>query len=145
MESKSIIVVVVAAIVVVGIVAYFISQRKRGRGFPFSLSFKELEIAVTTVEGECHMADVAAWFKGFKLDKKKDIPFIMKGEKLREMIGEKDCTFTPPVTKPCSIFLGVYDEAADEMAHWTMIQCDAFDAELAQTLSQAEDGVLVLS
>lgn len=145
MESKTVIIVVVVALVVVGAVAYFISQTKRGARFPFFFSLKELEVAVTTVEGECHMADVAAWFKGFKLDEKKDIPFIMKGEKFREMMGAKDCTFTPPVSKPCTVFLGVFDEAADELTHWTMIQCDAFDSELANALSKAEDGVLVLS
>lgn len=145
MESRTIIVVVVAALVVVGAVAYFISQRKRGAGFPFFLSLKELKVDVTTVDGECHMADVTAWFKGFKLDRNKDIPFIMKGEKFSETMGEKDCTFNPPVSKPCSIFLGVYDEAADELSHWVMIQCDASDAELAQSLAQAENGVLVLS
>lgn len=84
------------------------------------------------------LTHVVAWFKSLRLDKQKDIPFIMKGEKFREMLHQAP-------RKNVGLFEANYDEQADELTANRWIEADGLDSETREALDQSEDGVLVLS
>ena len=137
-----IVIIVVAALLVAGVVAFF-ALRKTGLLDRIVRKAKDAKIDVATVEGECHFTDCVAWFKSFKLDKEKDTPFIVDYAKVKDITDS--LLLSQPVTKPRALMLGVYDTKADELSHFQIIQCDAFDAQTLEALASAEDGLVVLS
>lgn len=84
------------------------------------------------------LTHVVSWFRSLRLDKKKDIPFIMKGEKFREMLHQAP-------KKNVGLFEANYDEQADEITANRWLEADGVDAKTRQALNESEDGVLVLS
>ncbi|MCI5776150.1 MAG: hypothetical protein MR215_00725 [Bacteroidales bacterium] len=104
---------------------------------------KVKRVDVATVDGECRFIDCVAWFKNLKLNKEADIPFVLDYTKFQDKFAGGE--FKVPVTKPCAVLLGVYNEKSDEMPNMQIIQCDKFDEKLVETLGAAENGLVVLS
>lgn len=81
---------------------------------------------------------VVEWFKGLKLRKGKDIPFIVEAKKLKKMIKEA------PVVD-CGIFEAVYNEEKDTIEHMRVVEAEELDDETKNVLSKGEQGLVVLN
>ena len=81
---------------------------------------------------------VVAWFKGLKLRKGIDNPFIVDAKMLKKMIKEA------PVVD-CGIFEAVYNEEKDTIEHMRVVEAEELDDETKNVLSKAEQGLVVLN
>lgn len=136
-------ILIIAAVVILAALVAFAIFKKKGVIDKVAQRIKGVNVDVSSVDGELHFQDCVAWFKAFNLDPKKDTPFIMDYAKNKDLLAGG--VLNNPVTKPCAVFLGVYDEKADILAHAHVIQADKLDDETAKNLASSEDGLVVLS
>lgn len=88
------------------------------------------EIVSIIIDGVMEMfAHVVQYFKGLKLRKNRDIPFIANknSEKFREMLDKA------PV-KDVGIFEGTYNEDTNEIENYRSLEADSLDPEIASAL-----------
>ena len=78
---------------------------------------------------------VTAYFKGLKLRKGRDIPFIANQEKLKDIIHQA------PV-KNVGIFEGTYNEDTDKIENYRMVEADELDPQLKNVLGKEKLVVL---
>lgn len=81
--------------------------------------------------------DIVAWFKELRLNPKKDTPFIVKADKLKDLIDNA------PVVD-VGIFMGVYNEETNEITNYEIVVADALDEETSNTINKGKDGIVVL-
>lgn len=98
-----------------------------------------VDVTLNLIQGVIDfLKDVVSFFKKLKLDKRKDIPFIMNGEEFCKMLHKA------PV-KNAGIFEAVFDEEAGEITASRELQADGLDRRTREALESAEDGLVVLS
>lgn len=82
--------------------------------------------------------DIVNWFKSLRLQKNKDIPFIMDGDVLREQLQNA------PVEN-VGIFEAVFDEEENCITAKKALNADEIDDRTAEVLSKSRDGIVVLN
>lgn len=111
-------------------------------------------LSVKVVEGTLSFNDVVGWFKSQNLNKEKDTPFIALFDEVKQMLlGDKleaKSDFSiPPLSeigqhedKKARMFLGVYNEDADEIMPSLLIFADAFDEKTSEVFG--DESIVVL-
>ncbi len=97
------------------------------------------DLIVTIIEGIISFAQhVVGWFRGLRLRKNRDIPFIADASnpKFKEMLHQA------PV-KEVGIFEGVYNEETDEITNYQYIEAEDLDEKTSETLGN--EPLVVLS
>lgn len=82
--------------------------------------------------------EVVDYFKSLALDPRKDTPFLIDAETLKEKIKN-----APRVD--VGIFEGVYNEDTNEITNVRQVEADALDGQTKNVLSKADDGIVALS
>ena len=82
--------------------------------------------------------EVVNYFKKLALDPRKDTPFLIDSEVLKEKIKN-----APRVN--VGIFEGVYDEDTNEITNVRQVEADALDEQTQDVLSKADEGIVALS
>lgn len=94
------------------------------------------DIVVNIIHGIISMVEhVVGYFKGLKLRKGRDVPFIADEQKLAEMIHGA------PVVE-CGIFEGTYNEETNEIENYRVIAGDGLDSSIKQILDKEKLVVL---
>lgn len=82
--------------------------------------------------------DIVNWFKPLKLQKNKDIPFIMKGNALREQLPNVQFDNV-------AIMEAVYDEKEQKITACRLLIAESIDNRTMEVLSKSKDGIVVLN
>lgn len=83
----------------------------------------------------CYLEHVLKYFKGLELDRRKENPFVIKGDLFRKLLRQA------PV-KGAGIFEAVYDEEFDEIFASRELQSEDVDQQTKERLSQG-DGMFI--
>ena len=95
------------------------------------------DIVVNVINGIISMAEhVVGYFKGLKLRKGHDVPFIADETKLSELIHGA------PVVD-CGIFEGTYNEDTNKIENYRVLEGDELDPKIKETLDK--ETLVVLS
>ena len=78
---------------------------------------------------------VVDYFRGLKLRRGRDIPFIADERKLADLIHKAP-------QKNVGIFQGVYNEDTDKIEHYRSLEADEMDEDLKRTLGREKLVVL---
>ena len=113
--------IVIIAAVVGGIVYYQLKKKS------------DIQLNEEVVDTELLMDDVISFFKMQKLDQKKHIPFMAKGDST-----EFRKLFHAPYPKAkegyCSLLIGVYDEQTQEIIVSKLIHAKLLDRKILEIL-----------
>ena len=96
------------------------------------------EIIATIIDGAISFFNhIVGWFKGLKLKKGRDVPFIADAnkEKFKELIHKAP-------TKNVGIFEGVYNEDTEEITEYRYLDAEEIDDATRDTLD-GEDVVVL--
>ena len=82
--------------------------------------------------------NIVGWFKGLRLKKEEDIPFVInaKDPQFREMLKNAP-------QKNVGLFEGVFNERTDEITHHEYLAADAIDNQTRQVIGN--ESVVVLT
>lgn len=107
---------------------FFLTKCSRRKEKHLSIDFSKLQIE--EVEGVVKLIDIVAWFKSLNLQAEKDTPFMIDGERVKELIDN-----APDLTD--SVFAGVYSETSETLKCYKAFRGEAFDKELKDVLAHA--------
>ena len=132
------IIVLIVLIVVVIATIYIICKKKQEKN---KIVLSPENTSTTTVEGELPFADVVSYFKTLNLNKKEDVPFICRGsERVKDLFNVYQPKFE--LVGYIWLFIGVYNEAKEEITEYKVIYAKEFDAKLKETFGD-EDFVIL--
>lgn len=100
-----------------------------------SKSKKKIPMESETVNGNLKMSDVVGYFKMLQLVKGKDVPFIARASRFKDVINTNSA-------KPQSLVLGVFNQESNEFNPVKVIFCDGFDEKLLEVLGNEDLVVL---
>lgn len=85
---------------------------------------------------------IVSWFKKLRLKKDKEIPFLMDGKKLKELIKKAPIKEVGIFEKDEGIFKGVYNEDTGTITHHEIVEADELDEETRKVMGNEELVVL---
>lgn len=100
-----------------------------------SKSKKRVPVESETINGNLKLNDVVGYFKTLQLVKGKDVPFIARTNRFKDVIKTNSI-------KPQSLVLGVYNNQTEEFNPVKVIFCDGFDEKLLEVLGNEDLVVL---
>lgn len=94
------------------------------------------EIVSWIIDGLLSLAEhVVGYFKGLRLRKGRDIPFIANENKMRDLIHQAP-------QKSVGIFEGTYNEDTNEIENYRSLEADALDPQMKSVLGNEKLVVL---
>lgn len=117
---------------------FFLKTDSRRRKKHFSVDFSNFQIE--EVEGVVKLKDIAAWLKSLNLQEGQDTPFVIVGERVKELIDN-----APNLTE--AVFVAVYNETLETLKCYKAFRGEAFDKELKDVLAHAtpDNPIVVLN
>ena len=129
----------IAAVLAAAIASlYFLAKKVHNGKKLFNIDLSEEDIK--DIDGIIRLTDIVAWFKSLNLNAEEDIPFIVDGERIGELIANN-----PNLSS--AILAGVYAKSKDKVKTYIVFRGVALDKRLKDVLRKAtsDNPIIVLN